>query len=145
MDQSVDWNNQSVPPLILSTFGSPSVNRNRSWGGSSLGAPSPGGSPGHSPRWGHEDAPVHEDAPILQEDGWAVIDSFFDEKGLAHQQLGSFNDFMAIQIQKCADNHPVIECRPQPTYDVDPENFGKVGEFLHHSPHMMWIRRTSGR
>ncbi|CAD7936998.1 unnamed protein product [Amoebophrya sp. A25] len=57
------------------------------------------------------------DDGILQEDGWAVIDAFFEEKGLAHQQLGSFNDFMSVQMQKASDNHPIIEVVPQPTFE----------------------------
>ena len=58
-----------------------------------------------------------EQESILQEDGWAVIDAFFEEKGLAHQQLGSFNDFMSVQMQKASDNHPIIEIVPQPTFE----------------------------
>ena len=125
--------------MMFSEFaGSPDLNnsgpmRSRSGrGGGPAGSSrnaSPGGSPhnspGHSPIQSPRGIPLDQDGDenrgILQEDGWAVIDSFFDEKELAHQQLGSFNDFMTIQMLKCADNHPPIEIRPTDTYEADME------------------------
>lgn len=47
--------------------------------------------------------PTDGEEDILQEDGWNVIDSFFVEKGMAHQQIGSFDDFMSYRIQEAVD------------------------------------------
>lgn len=40
-----------------------------------------------------------EEADISQEDAWAVISAFFEEKGLVRQQLDSFNEFISNTIQ----------------------------------------------
>ena len=45
--------------------------------------------------YGFED----ENAPITAEDSWAVISSFFREKGLVSQQLDSFNQFVDYTLQ----------------------------------------------
>ena len=37
---------------------------------------------------------------IGQEDAWTVISSFFEEKGLARQQLDSFNEFIQHTMQE---------------------------------------------
>ena len=37
---------------------------------------------------------------ILQEDAWAVISAFFEEKGLVRQQLDSFNEFINSNMQE---------------------------------------------
>ena len=36
----------------------------------------------------------------MQEDAWTVISSFFEEKGLARQQLDSFNEFIQHTMQE---------------------------------------------
>ena len=41
-----------------------------------------------------EKVEVEEEEEIGQEDAWTVISSFFEEKGLARQQLDSFNEFI---------------------------------------------------
>ena len=41
-----------------------------------------------------------EDEEIVQEDAWTVISSFFEEKGLARQQLDSFNEFIQHAMQE---------------------------------------------
>ena len=41
-----------------------------------------------------------EDEEIGQEDAWTVISSFFEEKGLARQQLDSFNEFIQHTMQE---------------------------------------------
>ena len=42
----------------------------------------------------------------LQEDAWAVITSFFTEKGLVRQQLDSFNEFVSNTMQEVIDENP---------------------------------------
>ena len=59
----------------------------------------PAGGPAAAPGGGAGE-PVED---ILQEDGWAVIDSFFAEKGMAHQNIGSFDDFVSYRIQEAVD------------------------------------------
>ena len=41
-----------------------------------------------------------EDEEIGQEDAWTVISSFFEEKGLARQQLDSFKEFIQHTMQE---------------------------------------------
>jgi hypothetical protein len=41
--------------------------------------------------------PFHSHAP--QEDAWAVISAFFEDKGLVRQQLDSFNEFINSSMQ----------------------------------------------
>jgi DNA-directed RNA polymerase II subunit RPB2 len=50
---------------------------------------------------------------IQQEDAWAVIHSFFDEKGLVRQQLDSFDEFVSNTIQEIVDETPEIVVRPE--------------------------------
>ena len=40
------------------------------------------------------------DEEIGQEDAWTVISSFFEEKGLARQQLDSFDEFIQHTMQE---------------------------------------------
>ncbi len=42
---------------------------------------------------------VDEEAEITQEDSWAVISAYFEEKGLVRQQLDSFNEFINSNMQ----------------------------------------------
>ena len=37
--------------------------------------------------------------PFSQEDAWAVISAFFEDKGLVRQQLDSFNEFINASMQ----------------------------------------------
>eukprot|EP00397_Hematodinium_sp_SG-2012_P003423 GEMP01003431.1.p1 GENE.GEMP01003431.1~~GEMP01003431.1.p1 ORF type:complete len:1162 (+),score=229.91 GEMP01003431.1:352-3837(+) len=55
---------------------------------------------------------------VRQEDSWAVIDSFFSEKGQAFQQIGSFDDFVMYRMQQTVDNHPPLEIVPVNQFDV---------------------------
>ncbi|KAJ3014299.1 DNA-dependent RNA polymerase II [Thoreauomyces humboldtii] len=41
----------------------------------------------------------NEDDELSQEDCWAVVTSFFNDKGLVGQQLASFNEFVATTMQ----------------------------------------------
>jgi len=58
-----------------------------------------------------------------QEDSWFIIDSFFNEKGLVFQQLGSFDQFIMYEIQRVVDAQTPIELTPQnqynPTMQID--------------------------
>eukprot|EP00747_Dinoflagellata_sp_TGD_P165070 gnl/TRDRNA2_/TRDRNA2_185877_c0_seq1.p1 gnl/TRDRNA2_/TRDRNA2_185877_c0~~gnl/TRDRNA2_/TRDRNA2_185877_c0_seq1.p1 ORF type:complete len:1182 (-),score=253.27 gnl/TRDRNA2_/TRDRNA2_185877_c0_seq1:85-3630(-) len=54
--------------------------------------------------------------PMNQEDSWVVIDSFFAEKGLVFQQLGSFDQFIMYEVQRMMDAQPPIEITPQAQY-----------------------------
>ena len=47
-----------------------------------------------------ETVAVEEEEEIGQEDAWTVISSFFEEKGLARQQLDSFNEFIQHTMQE---------------------------------------------
>ena len=47
-----------------------------------------------------EKVEVEEEEEIGQEDAWTVISSFFEEKGLARQQLDSFNEFIQHTMQE---------------------------------------------
>ncbi|KAL7753232.1 DNA-dependent RNA polymerase II [Sorochytrium milnesiophthora] len=45
---------------------------------------------------------------ITQEDCWAVINSFFDQKGLVSQQLDSFDEFIQNTMQEVVDEHGTL-------------------------------------
>mmetsp|Transcript_44 Transcript_44/g.122 ORF Transcript_44/g.122 Transcript_44/m.122 type:complete len:1191 (-) Transcript_44:26-3598(-) len=55
--------------------------------------------------------------PMAQEESWVVIDSFFLEKGLVFQQLGSFDQFIMYEIQRMVEESPPIEITPQNQHD----------------------------
>lgn len=48
-----------------------------------------------------------------QEDAWAVISAFFEEKGLVRQQLDSFNEFINTSMQEIVDEHSDITIKPE--------------------------------
>ncbi|KZV46369.1 hypothetical protein F511_07921 [Dorcoceras hygrometricum] len=54
-----------------------------------------------------------ESQEISQEDAWAVISAFFEEKGLVRQQLDSFNEFIQNTMQEIVDESANIEIRPE--------------------------------
>ncbi|CAI7766865.1 unnamed protein product [Closterium sp. NIES-53] len=54
-----------------------------------------------------------EEEEITQEDAWAVISAYFEEKGLVRQQLDSFNEFIQDTMQSIVDESAEIEVRPQ--------------------------------
>ncbi|XP_022723358.1 DNA-directed RNA polymerase II subunit RPB2 isoform X2 [Durio zibethinus] len=54
-----------------------------------------------------------EDEEITQEDAWAVISAYFDEKGLVRQQLDSFDEFIQNTMQEIVDESADIEIRPE--------------------------------
>ena len=49
---------------------------------------------------------------INQEDAWAVITSYFEEKGLVRQQLDSFNEFAENMMQEIVDECAIIDVKP---------------------------------
>ena len=48
-----------------------------------------------------------------QEDSWAVITSYFEEKGLVRQQLESFDEFINSQMQEIVDENDEHIVTPQ--------------------------------
>lgn len=48
-----------------------------------------------------------------QEDSWAVITSYFEEKGLVRQQLESFDEFINSQMQEIVDENDEHVVTPQ--------------------------------
>lgn len=63
------------------------------------------------------DQPMNEeeedDEEITQEDAWAVISAYFEEKGLVRQQLDSFDEFIQNTMQEIVDESADIEIRPE--------------------------------
>jgi DNA-directed RNA polymerase II subunit RPB2 len=57
------------------------------------------------------DAEQQED--ITQDDAWAVISAYFEEKGLVRQQLDSFDEFIQNTMQEIVDESADIEIRPE--------------------------------
>uniref|UniRef100_A0A7S2L2D8 DNA-directed RNA polymerase subunit beta n=1 Tax=Zooxanthella nutricula TaxID=1333877 RepID=A0A7S2L2D8_9DINO len=66
-----------------------------------------------------------EPPPMNQEDSWFIIDSFFQEKGLVFQQLGSFDQFIMYEIQRVVDAQTPIEIQPQDQHNPDIQVDGK--------------------
>ncbi|KAL4856586.1 DNA-directed RNA polymerase II subunit RPB2 [Chlorella vulgaris] len=54
-----------------------------------------------------------EEAEIDENDAWAVISAYFEEKGLVRQQLDSFNDFINTSLQEIVDENNLITVIPQ--------------------------------
>lgn len=53
-----------------------------------------------------------EEEEITQEDAWAVISAYFEEKGLVRQQLDSFDEFIQNTMQEIVGESADIEIRP---------------------------------
>ncbi|CAK0786330.1 DNA-dependent RNA polymerase II [Coccomyxa viridis] len=64
-----------------------------------------------------EDVPQDEDQRVVQEDAWAVISAFFDEKGLVRQQLDSFNEFICSNMQEIVDEYGTFVVKPESQHD----------------------------
>jgi DNA-directed RNA polymerase II subunit RPB2 len=60
-----------------------------------------------------EEPELVEHRPISQEDSWAVISSYFEDKGLVRQQLDSYNEFTSNTMQEIVDETPAIVVRPE--------------------------------
>jgi DNA-directed RNA polymerase II subunit RPB2 len=61
---------------------------------------------------------------IGQDDAWAVISAYFEEKGLVRQQLDSFDEFIQNTMQEIVDESADIEIRPESQH-----NPGRQAEF----------------
>ncbi|BAS85480.1 Os03g0646800 [Oryza sativa Japonica Group] len=73
------------------------------------------------------DAPDEEE--ITQEDAWAVISAYFEEKGLVRQQLDSFDEFIQNTMQEIVDESADIEIRPESQHN--PGRQAEFAETLH--------------
>lgn len=65
-----------------------------------------------------------DDEEITQDDAWAVISAYFEEKGLVRQQLDSFDEFIQNTMQEIVDESADIEIRPESQH-----NPGRQAEF----------------
>ncbi|CAL5387704.1 unnamed protein product [Camellia sinensis] len=63
---------------------------------------------------------------ITQEDAWAVISAYFEEKGLVRQQLDSFDEFIQNTMQEIVDESADIEIRPEAENYWSPYQLQKV-------------------
>jgi len=73
----------------------------------------------NDPYAGQPDTDAHIRNPMHQEDSWVVIDSFFQEKGLVFQQLGSYDQFIVFEMQRIIDAQTPIECVPSDQYNPE--------------------------
>jgi DNA-directed RNA polymerase II subunit RPB2 len=66
--------------------------------------------------------------PVTQEDAWAVISAYFDEKGLVRQQLDSFNEFIQNTMQELVDDSGSIRVSPEIQHLVgyDEQGFDEI-------------------
>lgn len=71
---------------------------------------------------------------VTQEDAWAVISSYFEEKGLVRQQLDSFDEFIQNTMQELVDDSRHIRITPESQYNPGQKqsdtiyqvNFGQI-------------------
>ena len=85
-----------------------------------------------------------DDEEITQEDAWAVISAYFEEKGLVRQQLDSFDEFIQNTMQEIVDESADIEIRPESQH-----NPGRQSDFLEvwcglFSLYPAWLLRKFG-
>ena len=57
------------------------------------------------------------DVGVSQEDAWAVISAYFEEKGLVRQQLDSFDEFIQNTMQELIDDSRSIRITPEAQYN----------------------------
>ncbi|PIA55356.1 hypothetical protein AQUCO_00800242v1 [Aquilegia coerulea] len=60
-----------------------------------------------------EEEEDEDNEDITQEDAWAVISAYFEEKGLVRQQLDSFDEFIQNSMQEIVDESDDIVIRPE--------------------------------
>lgn len=73
---------------------------------------------------------------ITQEDAWAVISAYFEEKGLVRQQLDSFDEFIQNTMQEIVDESADIEIRPESQHNPGHQSdFAEVRLFLEKLSH----------
>jgi DNA-directed RNA polymerase beta subunit len=58
-----------------------------------------------------EDDENDENIPVTQEDSWAVISAYFQEKGLVRQQLDSFDEFIQNTMQELVEDSSSLRVR----------------------------------
>ena len=63
--------------------------------------------------YGEHDGMDIDDIPVTQEDSWAVISAYFEEKGLVRQQLDSFDEFIQNTMQELVDSSGDIRVSPE--------------------------------
>nr|CAB3493885.1 unnamed protein product [Digitaria exilis] len=78
---------------------------------------------------GEGDAELRDDEEITQDDAWAVISAYFEEKGLVRQQLDSFDEFIQNTMQEIVDESADIEIRPESQHN--PGRQAEFAETLH--------------
>ncbi|RLN42896.1 DNA-directed RNA polymerase II subunit RPB2 [Panicum miliaceum] len=78
---------------------------------------------------GDGDAEQRDEEEITQEDAWAVISAYFEEKGLVRQQLDSFDEFIQNTMQEIVDESADIEIRPESQHN--PGRQAEFAETLH--------------
>lgn len=77
------------------------------------------------------EAEEEEEEEITQEDAWAVISAYFEEKGLVRQQLDSFDEFIQNTMQEIVDESADIEVRPESQHNPGRQSdFTEVPLFL---------------
>ncbi|CAL9097629.1 unnamed protein product [Musa acuminata var. zebrina] len=60
-----------------------------------------------------------EDDEITQEDALAAISAYFEEDGLVHHQLDSFDEFIKNTMQEIVDESADIEIHPEHQHHPD--------------------------
>jgi len=63
-----------------------------------------------------QDGNENVEEEISQEDAWAVISAYFEEKGLVRQQLDSFDEFIQNTMQELVDCSGDIRVSPEAQY-----------------------------
>lgn len=72
-----------------------------------------------------------DEEEITQEDAWAVISAYFEEKGLVRQQLDSFDEFIQNTMQEIVDESADIEIRPESQHNPGHQSdFAEVISFF---------------
>uniref|UniRef100_A0A0G4I541 DNA-directed RNA polymerase subunit beta n=1 Tax=Chromera velia CCMP2878 TaxID=1169474 RepID=A0A0G4I541_9ALVE len=66
------------------------------------------------------------DEELREVDSWEVISAYFKDKGLARQQLESYNDFMNYKMQEIVDQHPPLEIIQKESFQPGQQNRGGV-------------------
>jgi hypothetical protein len=81
---------------------------------------------GRSTMYGGDEEYDEEEEEITQEDAWAVISAYFEEKGLVRQQLDSFDEFIQNTMQEIVDESSDIEIRPESQHN--PGRNAEIGD-----------------
>lgn len=76
--------------------------------------------------YGGDEEYDEEEEEITQEDAWAVISAYFEEKGLVRQQLDSFDEFIQNTMQEIVDESSDIEIRPESQHN--PGRNAEIGD-----------------